>query len=469
MRLVLIKTRLSSNDLEIWISKSRYSHVKVWKLWFWDGIYSGKAPQSQLLSKAGDKKDGEIKSGEGNRKRLKISIPYFDNSDLIKSYSRTLIGRCMNPEQKAVKSLLVILPKIWHLEEKVVGVDLGMGRFQFHFEKEEDILTVLEMQPYHFDYWMLALGQWQPRILLHDADHCPLNPKRLEKKKENRDEIVERSEDRSRSYKGVVIHGNEGHHQKNKEHRGYQGKGKGKMYEEQDAKWTRVPERGNKRSLTYRRNNIFEKEGSRNRNARWERSRTQSQEDRERTNSELRRVRSPLRNVREEPQEEGVITTLVSDRRSSQQEERSMTVPLAGESLEEDSRALVEDGMELEEDQTLGDGKELDCEVEDEFENLTDREEKDKDQEEPREMLEEGKQGDLLRGMELVAGDAEKKDGARKQMFLAAAGGAVKKKFAQVLLSPRKHTTAKHHARKGGNSKQVEEKGPSNPKPTSKP
>ncbi|KAG2298913.1 hypothetical protein Bca52824_035385 [Brassica carinata] len=166
--------------------------------------------------------------------------------------------------------------------------------------------------------------------LLHDADHCPLNPKRLEKKKENRDEIVERSEDRSRSYKGVVIHGNEGHHQKNKEHRGYQGKGKGKMYEEQDAKWTRVPERGNKRSLTYRRNNIFEKEGSRNRNARWERSRTQSQEDRERTNSELRRVRSPLRNVREEPQEEGVITTLVSDRRSSQQEERSMTVPLAG-------------------------------------------------------------------------------------------------------------------------------------------
>lgn len=157
-----------------------------------------------------------------------------------------------------------------------------------------------------------------------------MNPKRLEKKKETRDETVERSEDRSRSYKGVVIHGNEGHHQKNKEQRGYQGKGKEKMYEEQDAKWTRVPERGNKRSLTYRRNNIFEKEGSRNRNARWERSRTQSQEDRERTNSESRRVRSPLRNVREEPQEEGVITTLVSDRRSSQQEERSMTVPLAG-------------------------------------------------------------------------------------------------------------------------------------------
>ena len=54
--------------------------------------------QSQLLGN-GD----EMKNGEGNRKRLKIS----DNSDLIKSYSKTLIGRCMNPMEQDVKALLV--------------------------------------------------------------------------------------------------------------------------------------------------------------------------------------------------------------------------------------------------------------------------------------------------------------------------------------------------------------------------
>ncbi|KAF3601199.1 hypothetical protein F2Q69_00036494 [Brassica cretica] len=54
--------------------------------------------QSQLLGNG-----GEMKKGEGNRKRLKIS----DNSDLIKSYSKTLIGRCMNPMEQDVKALLV--------------------------------------------------------------------------------------------------------------------------------------------------------------------------------------------------------------------------------------------------------------------------------------------------------------------------------------------------------------------------
>lgn len=47
---------------------------------------------------------------------------------------------------------------------RVTGVDLGMGKFQFHFDKEEDLVALLEMQPYHFDYWMLALARWQPRM-----------------------------------------------------------------------------------------------------------------------------------------------------------------------------------------------------------------------------------------------------------------------------------------------------------------
>lgn len=45
-----------------------------------------------------------------------------------------------------------------------MGVDLGLGKFQFDFEREEDIDGVLRMQPYHFDYWMLSVAQWQPRM-----------------------------------------------------------------------------------------------------------------------------------------------------------------------------------------------------------------------------------------------------------------------------------------------------------------
>lgn len=113
--------------------------------------------QSQLVGSSGEKGDGA-----GGRKRLKISVPHFNNKDLIKGYSKTLIGRCMNPPKQNMSYLLVTLPRIWNLEDKVIGTDLGLGKFQFDFDEEEDINSVLKMQPFHFDYWMLSLVRWQP-------------------------------------------------------------------------------------------------------------------------------------------------------------------------------------------------------------------------------------------------------------------------------------------------------------------
>ncbi|XP_013636139.1 PREDICTED: uncharacterized protein LOC106341931 [Brassica oleracea var. oleracea] len=60
----------------------------------------------------------DVKNGESTRKRLKISVPHFDNSELIKTFSKTLITN---------------LPKIWKLEDRVVGTDLGFAKFQFVF------------------------------------------------------------------------------------------------------------------------------------------------------------------------------------------------------------------------------------------------------------------------------------------------------------------------------------------------
>lgn len=349
--------------------------------------------QGQLVGKGGDKVNGEKA-----RKRLKISVPHF-NSDLIKSYAMTLVGRCMNPEAQKVDALLVMLPKFWKVEERVTGADLGMGKFQFHFEREEDIEAVLEMQPYHFDYWMLTLARWQPRMpknfpseipfwikvegvplelwstdtfqsigdaigettdvdldfgkmrvvldsekelcfetevdfkggefyeeeealvllkydklfgfcklcfkLCHDEDHCPLNPRSPTKKKETK-EIEERKEERARSYKGVVINGSVGKQEASKDQREYYSKGKGKMYEEPESKWVKVPERGSKRPSSYRVNTRGEEERSQPRNFRWEQSRYPIQEDRSRYQRGARRER-------EGQKEEGEIS--VTERR----------------------------------------------------------------------------------------------------------------------------------------------------------
>lgn len=248
----------------------------------------------------------------------------------------------MNPKQQDVKALIIMLPKIWKMEERVVGADLGLGCFQFDFDEEEDIETVLKMQPLHFDYWMLSFVRWQPvgaknypsdiifwvrvlgvplqfwaaplfesigndlgevmevdldtgrirvRIdgfqnlcfettvdlrggefyegeeltvslryeklfgycrtcfsLCHDIHKCPLGKGSVEEKSENRETHTGRLEERSSSYKGVVIHGSVDTKEKEMERRGYHGKGKEKMYEEPDSKWVKVGDRDNRRS-----------------------------------------------------------------------------------------------------------------------------------------------------------------------------------------------------------------------------
>lgn len=62
-----------------------------------------------------------------------------------------------------MKALFTNLPKIWKLEDRVTGSDLGFGKFRFDFKTEEELEAVLNQQPFHFDYWMLSLARWQPK------------------------------------------------------------------------------------------------------------------------------------------------------------------------------------------------------------------------------------------------------------------------------------------------------------------
>lgn len=94
--------------------------------------------QSTILTK-----EGVEKSLATVTSKMIIKIPQFDNSALVQGYSRKLIGRCMNPRAQNINNLLFMLPRIWNVEERVVGADLGMGRFQFDFDEEDDIVEVL--------------------------------------------------------------------------------------------------------------------------------------------------------------------------------------------------------------------------------------------------------------------------------------------------------------------------------------
>ncbi|KAF8112879.1 hypothetical protein N665_0059s0017 [Sinapis alba] len=60
--------------------------------------------------------------------------------------------------------MITLLPRarIWNVEGRARGTNLGNGRFQFDFDKEEDMLMVLNKRPCHFNHWIFALERWEP-------------------------------------------------------------------------------------------------------------------------------------------------------------------------------------------------------------------------------------------------------------------------------------------------------------------
>ncbi|KAG2282049.1 hypothetical protein Bca52824_053269 [Brassica carinata] len=508
--------------------------------------------QSQLLGNV-----GEGKNGEGTRKRLKISVPHFDNSALIKTFSKTLIGRCMNTEEQEMKALISNLPKIWKLEEKVVGSDLGFGKFQFDFDKVEDLEGVLKLQPFHFDYWMLSLARWQPKksvlfpseitfwvriigvpgefktvptfesigdaigrtvaelcfettvdftggefydgeeapvslryeklfgycqvcgSLCHKDELCPLDVKNTNKSPEKKREGREgngawydggKYDDRARSYKGVVINGNQVQQNKERESREYYSKGKGKMGEEADSKWTKVAERGCKRAYTNRGTHRGDGEASRYRTARKEDLRSGASSGQTRPSTGQNREQQPQHGAREEAREEGEIRSVEECRNTLPSQ--AFQVDLAKTQAEgskvisdpidvDQGLAVQEDQVDLEEEDVMDMDEikahllenEIDMDAEDFMEKLSeeeiDEEGKEQEDESNAQDTDEVVVVDDVQGK--LGGDAVKKHGLRKRLF---------KSSSRTVGS----TKMRPGARQGDTGKHVESKGVSNPK-----
>ena len=92
----------------------------------------------------------------------RIKIPAPDTSALLQKHSLTLIGRVTNKSVQKVWSLIPFFTDSWKAHGRPVGSDLGNGLFQFQFDKEEDLVAVLEKRPFHFAKWMIIAQRWEP-------------------------------------------------------------------------------------------------------------------------------------------------------------------------------------------------------------------------------------------------------------------------------------------------------------------
>ena len=98
------------------------------------------------------------------RRRSPVRITQCDTSALIEENKLTLIGRVTNPTVQKPKVVVNYMPQLWNLDSRVLGKDLGTECFQFKFENEADLQSVLKRGPYHFKNWMIILQQWEPVV-----------------------------------------------------------------------------------------------------------------------------------------------------------------------------------------------------------------------------------------------------------------------------------------------------------------
>ncbi|KAF2562159.1 hypothetical protein F2Q70_00017752 [Brassica cretica] len=307
--------------------------------------------------------------------------------------------------------------------------------------------------------------------LCHAMEVCPLNPNPV-KPSDSKDLVAGKHEKRARSYKGVVINGDNSQSEKDKEWRRPPEKGKSKVHAGQEAKWERVPDRGSKR---------------------------QEEDARSRYNQAPRREHTPLRRSGEDSREEGefrrsgnvkeVPSQVVTQPAGAGLEQ--MTVPVSESAKITTNTTGVENGLDLV-DEMLADG----LHTLDQFGSNEGLEWAGEEEEPGDEELHEDGLDALMASMEqpltitdseakeTITGDGtiqiegnghqsnergteevqvETKTGTRKPAGLPNIGINTKK-FGQVLLSPRKRAVLKHGNRKGTGTKQPEEKGSLHPK-----
>ncbi|KAL0828145.1 hypothetical protein Bca101_051823 [Brassica carinata] len=95
-----------------------------------------------------------------------ILLTADDDGQVIKEFRMSLIGKILNPKKQNVEKLLQTMPTQWGVQDRVTANDLGNGRFLFNFTSEEELNEVLSKGPFHYNYCMFVLVQWEP--IIHD-------------------------------------------------------------------------------------------------------------------------------------------------------------------------------------------------------------------------------------------------------------------------------------------------------------
>ncbi|KAG2309792.1 hypothetical protein Bca52824_029540 [Brassica carinata] len=89
-----------------------------------------------------------------------LTLPDRPRFRVIDENERSLLGRLLNPDCQSMAKMIEYLPTAWRVYGRVWGIALSRDRFQFVFQREEDLQTMLQDRPWSYNHWTMMLERW---------------------------------------------------------------------------------------------------------------------------------------------------------------------------------------------------------------------------------------------------------------------------------------------------------------------
>ena len=102
-----------------------------------------------------------------------LTLPDSPRFRVMDETQLSLMGPLLNPDCQSVTKMIEYMPTAWRVYGIVRGIALSRDRFQFVFQREEDLLTVLKDRPWSYNHWTMVLERWTsnpPQNFLQSLD-----------------------------------------------------------------------------------------------------------------------------------------------------------------------------------------------------------------------------------------------------------------------------------------------------------
>ncbi|CAE6201053.1 unnamed protein product [Arabidopsis arenosa] len=72
----------------------------------------------------------------------------------------SIIGKLLCPENQKMSAMIHEMPRLWRVNSRAKEIALPNDKFQFIFDSESDLLTILEAGAWTFNDWSMTLERW---------------------------------------------------------------------------------------------------------------------------------------------------------------------------------------------------------------------------------------------------------------------------------------------------------------------